>query len=176
MKLSCAVVGETGSVFEVDIDAGASVSALKKVIQDQSGGFITVPWLKLQLFLAKKRKAWLSDDKTRDAVLQSGDVALYKEMRGSWKLNDLELFGSGVLPPEKVVHVLVVVPPEFPPRKKQKVGDVEVMHFTTNEQAELDAICKLGQGLTREALIKGALLKFPQSVLRVNLSGGLYVR
>ncbi|KAK1929377.1 hypothetical protein P3T76_015129 [Phytophthora citrophthora] len=51
------------------------------------------------------------------------------------------------------------------------------MNFTTNEQAELDAICELGQRLTREDLVKGALLvKIPQKILRVNLSGGLYVR
>ncbi|KAE9258632.1 hypothetical protein PR003_g35128, partial [Phytophthora rubi] len=35
MKLFCAIVGVAGSAFEVDIDEGASVSALKEAIKDK---------------------------------------------------------------------------------------------------------------------------------------------
>ncbi|ETN14045.1 hypothetical protein PPTG_08700 [Phytophthora nicotianae INRA-310] len=58
VKLFCAVVGVAGSVFEVDIDDGVSVAALKKAIKGENPATITCDAKDLQPFLAKKDEAW----------------------------------------------------------------------------------------------------------------------
>ncbi|KAG3124599.1 hypothetical protein PC128_g27461 [Phytophthora cactorum] len=80
VKLFCAIVGVAGSAFEVDIDEGQKVGDLKKAIKDQSDGLITVPWPKLQLFLAKTDDgAWL---KSKDLLrMRNGEIPNEVESR-----------------------------------------------------------------------------------------------
>ncbi|KAG2791448.1 hypothetical protein PC129_g24043 [Phytophthora cactorum] len=61
-KLFYAIVGEAGSVFPVDIDAGQSVGDLKDAIKAKKPNKITCDADELQLFLAKKGDAWLNGD------------------------------------------------------------------------------------------------------------------
>eukprot|EP00644_Phytophthora_capsici_P009517 jgi/Phyca11/71310/gw1.13.804.1 len=111
VKLFCAIVGVAGSAFSVEVDQDQTVDDLKDAIKTKNKIKLKkVDASALQLFLAKKGKAWLSNDKTGDTVLQSEDVASFEQMRGSWRLNDPKLFGTSVLLTEKVIHVLVVIP------------------------------------------------------------------
>ncbi|KAG3006290.1 hypothetical protein PC121_g17999 [Phytophthora cactorum] len=60
IKLFCAIVGDGGSTFPVDIDAIKSVGDLKKAIKEEKkNDFKNVDADKLMLFLAKKGGAWL---------------------------------------------------------------------------------------------------------------------
>ncbi|KAG1695131.1 hypothetical protein DVH05_020773 [Phytophthora capsici] len=125
----------------------------------------------LQLFLARTDGGeWL--DETDVAALVSDDLEHFTPMDFSLFLKNPKHFGHNFQPKEGHVHVLVVVPPEGPPTKKQRVDDVGLTLSTDG----LDAICEFGQKLTREDLATGKLLKTPRIVLRVNLSRGLYVR
>ncbi|KAL7679282.1 hypothetical protein Plhal304r1_c082g0167281 [Plasmopara halstedii] len=55
VKFFCAIVGATGSVFPVDIDAGQSVEDLTKAIKAKKpNDFKDVDAHKLHLFLAMK--------------------------------------------------------------------------------------------------------------------------
>jgi hypothetical protein len=113
MKLFCAIVGAAGSAFPVDIDTSQSVGDLKEAIKEKNSMTIPRDSKDMKLFLAKKDKglgAWLTDDDSLDAVLQSGDVSSYVEMRVSWKLSKPSLFGSSVSLGEDKIHVLAVVP------------------------------------------------------------------
>ncbi|KAL3656363.1 hypothetical protein V7S43_018737 [Phytophthora oleae] len=123
VKLFCAIVGEQGSAFSVDIDTNKSVDHLKKAIKAKNED-IACPARKLQLFLAKTDGAWLPDDDTLDAMLQSEvDTSAYMEMRASWKLNKTSLFGPNVSLGEDVIHVLVVVPEQDQQLRVENVHD-----------------------------------------------------
>ncbi|GMF39950.1 unnamed protein product [Phytophthora lilii] len=118
VKLFCAIVGVTGSAFEVKIDDAESVSALKDAIWEKikdmfihDDKFRSVVASRLQLFLAKKDGAWLTDDDDLDKMLQNQvDTSKMKKLRASWKLNKPDLFGPDVSLGEDVIHVLVLVP------------------------------------------------------------------
>jgi hypothetical protein len=58
VKLYCAVDGVTGSAFPVDIDASQSVGDLKEAIKNNPS---TIKY-KLQLYLAKKGHAWITNN------------------------------------------------------------------------------------------------------------------
>ncbi|KAG2955173.1 hypothetical protein PC118_g24771, partial [Phytophthora cactorum] len=113
VKLFCAIVGVAGSAFEVDIDEGQKVGDLKKAIKDQSDGLITVPWPKLQLFLAKTDDGgWL---KSKDLLrMRNGEIP--NEVESRYMNEELEdptdkicsKFPSTI--PDGTIHVLVVVP------------------------------------------------------------------
>ncbi|KAG4221161.1 hypothetical protein PC116_g30362, partial [Phytophthora cactorum] len=60
VTLFCAVVGVAGSAFPVDIDANKSVGHLKDAIKEKNAATITCDAKDLQLFLAKKGGAWLT--------------------------------------------------------------------------------------------------------------------
>ncbi|KAG3122358.1 hypothetical protein PC128_g27785, partial [Phytophthora cactorum] len=81
MKLFCAIVGVAGSAFEVDIDDGASVSALKKAIKDVKPRTITTDEPdQLQLFLAKTDDgAWLESDSEDVKKLKKGEKTVAVE-------------------------------------------------------------------------------------------------
>ncbi len=100
-------------MFPVHIDTSQSVGDLKEAIKEKNLTTITCDAKDLQLFLANKDQgfgAWLTDDDSLDAVLQSRDVSSYVKMRASWKLSKPSLFGSNVSLEEDTIHVLVVVP------------------------------------------------------------------
>ncbi|KAG3136348.1 hypothetical protein PC128_g25915 [Phytophthora cactorum] len=87
VTLFCAVVGVAGSAFPVDIDANKSVGHLKKEIaKDQKYDFAAS---KLQLFLAKKGGAWLTQ---LDALEGVSDTSGYKHLQ----FTDAELRDVGL--------------------------------------------------------------------------------
>ncbi|KAG4035969.1 hypothetical protein PC123_g28463 [Phytophthora cactorum] len=87
VTLFCAVVGVAGSAFPVDIDANKSVGHLKKAItKDQKYDFAAS---KLQLFLAKKGGAWLTQ---LDALEGVSDTSGYKHLQ----FTDAELRDVGL--------------------------------------------------------------------------------
>ncbi|KAG2768153.1 hypothetical protein Pcac1_g20609 [Phytophthora cactorum] len=55
VKLFCAIVGDAGSAFPVDIDVGQSVGDLKKAIKEEIN--YPDPVYKLQLFWRRRRTA-----------------------------------------------------------------------------------------------------------------------
>ncbi|EGZ11331.1 hypothetical protein PHYSODRAFT_287339, partial [Phytophthora sojae] len=115
VKLFCAIVGAAGSAFEVDIDAGASVSALKKAIKAEK--MYQFPADELQLFLAKTEGgAWLVSDSEDVKKLKKGEKTVAvealtseeKELQGE---SGLQKVLKGMLKPSTdQIHVLVVVP------------------------------------------------------------------
>ncbi|KAG3100128.1 hypothetical protein PI124_g14976, partial [Phytophthora idaei] len=117
VTLYCAIVGVAGSTFPVDINETLSVGHLKKAIKDQSDGFITDPWPKLQLFLAKMDDgAWLESDSEDVKKLKKGEKTVAVEALTS---EEKELQGESGLqkvlagmpkPSTDQIHVLVVVP------------------------------------------------------------------
>ncbi|KAG2958555.1 hypothetical protein PC121_g25097 [Phytophthora cactorum] len=116
MKLFCAIVGVAGSAFEVDIDDGASVSALKKAVKDVKPRTITTDEPdQLQLFLAKTDDgAWLESDSEDVKKLKKGEKTVAVEALTS---EEKELQGESGLqkvltgmpkPSTDQIHVLVV--------------------------------------------------------------------
>ncbi|KAL7681706.1 putative protein kinase-like domain superfamily [Plasmopara halstedii] len=142
LTLYCAVVGEVGSAFPVDIDASLSVGHLKDAIKNKN---LDDPTLRnvapknLQLFLAKKDKghgAWVTEEEAMRGVDDTTDLKLLKSARAA--IGDVGLSEDEVriqVSKEEVedlkgpVHVLVVVPTEVavaPPRKRVKMLPEEV--------------------------------------------------
>ncbi|KAL3659686.1 hypothetical protein V7S43_015361 [Phytophthora oleae] len=126
----------------------------------------------LQLFLAKKGDTWLdwagvTVDKTGAApVMLDGPEKYFVEMVPTLWLKNDKHFGANFQPDEGQVHVLVVAP-EMPPRKKQKVSDDELtntMIYFPFQQEELVAIypkssfgCKSVQRLVHPTGVLGRL-------------------
>ncbi|KAE8961805.1 hypothetical protein PR001_g28873, partial [Phytophthora rubi] len=74
VKLFCAIVGTAGSAFEVDINQGASVSALKDAIKNKNPATITCDAKDLQLFLAKTADGrWLLEESETAQKLEGGE-------------------------------------------------------------------------------------------------------
>ncbi|EEY68059.1 Crinkler (CRN) family protein [Phytophthora infestans T30-4] len=118
LSLQCAVVGQAGSSFDVEIGDGAKVSALKREIKkEKTNDFKGIDADKLQLFLAKTEGgAWLSSVTEDVKKLKKGEkTALVesltqeeKELQGESGLKKVLV---GMLPPSTdEIHVLVVVP------------------------------------------------------------------
>nr|BAP69161.1 RxLR effector candidate protein [Hyaloperonospora arabidopsidis Emoy2] len=115
VSLYCAIVGVPRSTFVVDIDTDRSVAHLKDAIKAKNAVDVLCDARELRLYLAKKDVVWLPDDDDLDKLIQTeGFFDGMEEMRASWELSDPSLFGTGVLLGNKVVHVLVVLPPTMP--------------------------------------------------------------
>ncbi|KAG3236079.1 hypothetical protein PI124_g18897 [Phytophthora idaei] len=70
LSLQCAIVGQAGGSFDVEIDDGAKVSKLKKKIKEEK--MYQFPADELQLFLAKTDDgAWLQNDDPDDGELDN---------------------------------------------------------------------------------------------------------
>ncbi|KAG2795927.1 hypothetical protein PC113_g25205 [Phytophthora cactorum] len=89
VTLFCAVVGVAGSAFPVDIDANKSVGHLKDAIKEKNAATITCDAKDLQLFLAKKGGAWLTQ---LDALEGVSDTSGYKHLQ----FTDAELRDVGL--------------------------------------------------------------------------------
>ncbi|EGZ13931.1 hypothetical protein PHYSODRAFT_511899 [Phytophthora sojae] len=76
LSIQCAFVGLAGSLFDVEIDNGATVSRLKHDIKWESANALKdVDAHQLQLFLAKTRGgAWLRDADPSVLELKKGRV------------------------------------------------------------------------------------------------------
>ncbi|KAE8965717.1 hypothetical protein PF011_g28186 [Phytophthora fragariae] len=125
MKLACAIVGE-GSTFIVEIDANKFVADLKKAIKAENGE-ITCDPREMELYLAKKGEAWLTENEVRgvsdtnslkrlDAAREEFDAIGLSE-EGVRHEVDKHQVAAGNGP----VNVLVVVPAEGGDREGKKV-------------------------------------------------------
>ncbi|KAE9012483.1 hypothetical protein PR001_g15649, partial [Phytophthora rubi] len=114
MKLFCAIVGVAGSAFEVDIDEGASVSALKEAIKDKKKNDLKdVDADKLQLFLAKTADGkWLPSNDPDVVAMRSGAVSEKVQNLLNGQIDPAEEIADVFVPApqKKEIHVLVVVP------------------------------------------------------------------
>ncbi|KAG2909625.1 hypothetical protein PC114_g10055, partial [Phytophthora cactorum] len=119
-KLFCAIVGEAGSVFPVDIDAGQSVGDLKDAIKAKKPNKITCDADELQLFLAKTDDgAWLSSLTEDVKKLKKGEKTVFiealtqeeQELQAEDPLEDV-LYRMDP-PSARQIHVLVVVPEQW---------------------------------------------------------------
>jgi hypothetical protein len=124
VSLECAIVGRPGT-FDVTIEDGRKVSVLKEAIKSRSDGLITVPWPRLQLFLAKKKTGdvdeWLQGTELAAVALDEARKVpgmldeRKKRQNFVWMdptlyVNNDKHFGKEFTPGEGRVHVLVVVP------------------------------------------------------------------
>ncbi|EEY58000.1 crinkler (CRN) family protein, putative [Phytophthora infestans T30-4] len=129
MNIRCGVYGE-GSVFSVDIDHNADVEALQEKIVSRyrvASNRVEVFPAVLTLYLARKADGtWLKDDRNVKKFLRGSISNDYKEMRPSWKLNKVGLFGPDFALGEEVIHVLVELPSsaDILPNKRQHTGSV----------------------------------------------------
>jgi len=142
LKLFCIVVGE-GRPFPVDVAADETAGDLKDKIKEKRTNLITCDASDLELYLALKDGAWLSDedpDVTSLSQPAEGNKVspLYvndeRKMKTTRKLS--KYFSGGQYPAfcdEERIHVLVVVPDEFQPNKKQRqdVGLRELYEFSS---------------------------------------------
>ncbi|OWZ05155.1 Crinkler (CRN) [Phytophthora megakarya] len=118
VKLFCAIVGEVGSAFPVDIDENETVGDLKNAIKAKNSATITCDARELQLFLAKTTDGtWLTVNDVKKGIndtsgltpLEFANVPLNldglseEEVRVQLTKDDFKA-GNGP------VHVLVVVP------------------------------------------------------------------
>ncbi|TMW65830.1 hypothetical protein Poli38472_003595 [Pythium oligandrum] len=72
VKLFCALAGAGGSAFPVDIDPSQSVGDLKEAIQGKKPRKITCDADELELYLAKRGDAWLTENEVRGMSITNG--------------------------------------------------------------------------------------------------------
>ncbi|KAE8998549.1 hypothetical protein PR001_g19296 [Phytophthora rubi] len=139
LSLQCAIVGEAGDSFEVEIDDAKKVSALKEAIKTMK--LYQFPANELKLFLAKTADGkWLLEESEAAQKLAGGEsvsevlkMIAENKMLPSWKIEDtLDKFKmTGELAPSfNQVHVLVVAPVETEsrPTKRQKLS-LQTAHY-----------------------------------------------
>ncbi|KAG1709564.1 hypothetical protein DVH05_020214 [Phytophthora capsici] len=116
VNLFCIIVGVAGNAFEVKIDDGASVAALKKEIKQENNIKLKgVDAGDLQLFLAKKDGAWLM---SKDLLRMWNEETPEEDERDymSERLDDPTVRIKEKFPseyPDRSIHVLVQVPREL---------------------------------------------------------------
>ncbi|KAL3662903.1 hypothetical protein V7S43_011851 [Phytophthora oleae] len=123
VTLFCAIVGEQGSAFSVDIDTNKSVDHLKKAIKAEK--MYQFPADKLQLFLAKTDGAWLTEKDVKKGVKDTDGLTPLDVVGAPLNLVDLSeedvrfrLTKDDVKAGKVPVHVLVVVPEQAQPHTK----------------------------------------------------------
>ncbi|KAG9408660.1 hypothetical protein AC1031_020510 [Aphanomyces cochlioides] len=125
LKLFCVVVGE-GKPFSVKIDASETVDDLKQKITEKID--YKGRTMDLELYLALKNNAWLSDvdpDLTGLSKPVEGNTVFTSytnDENNTLATRRLhQYFHDGNPPKESRFHVLVVVPPESKKRKHQEL-------------------------------------------------------
>ena len=119
VTLVCAVVGQKGSVFAVEIDENKLVDALKDAIAVKE--MYEFPSSKLQLHLGKiKENTWL-DSRAVEALTLDGDgyPKDFMPMDPSFWIKNSNYFGENFEPNKGEIHVLVVVPKQDTPHDLQ---------------------------------------------------------
>ncbi|KAG2801007.1 hypothetical protein PC112_g20227 [Phytophthora cactorum] len=81
VKLFCAIVGAAGSVFSVKVDESDSVDDLKDAIKEKNSATITCDAKDLQLYLAKKGDAWLTEEEVKKGVSDTTGLKLLDAVR-----------------------------------------------------------------------------------------------
>ncbi|KAL3664767.1 hypothetical protein V7S43_019067 [Phytophthora oleae] len=119
VTLFCAIVGEQGSAFSVDIDTNKSVDHLKKAIKAEKPNKIKCDADELQLFLAKKDDVWLDGAGAAAVALdEHGHPQGFVQMDPLLWIKNVKYFGDNFQPGEGEIHVLVVVPEQAQPHTK----------------------------------------------------------
>ncbi|KAG1688300.1 hypothetical protein DVH05_003839 [Phytophthora capsici] len=119
LSLQCAIVGQIGSSFDVEIDDGEKVTKLKEAIKKRSDGKIDVPWPDLQLFLTTKGDGWLA---SKDLPLVQREMASPTFFQKLPLLDPTcsiqEVLTENELPDPQTrqIHVLVVIPVQAQPQ------------------------------------------------------------
>ncbi|KAE9272236.1 hypothetical protein PR003_g30269, partial [Phytophthora rubi] len=127
VELGCGVYGE-GSVFSVENEHNAKVSALQKAIFDKQryNHQRKFDFTMLTLYLARKKEGeetkWLADDDNLDTLLGVDVDKQYEEMRPTWTLDDEAYFGANFQPRPKQIHVLVELPGRPNKRLRVEIG------------------------------------------------------
>ncbi|GLD96088.1 hypothetical protein PINS_up004766 [Pythium insidiosum] len=130
VKLFCALVGAAGSAFSVRVDEGDSVDELKKAIKAKKPRKITCDADELQLYLAKKGGAWITNNEVGSVsdVVGLTHLSVPQAKLRHVGLSDAQV--GGVDEDEEAagygqVNVLVVVPTEVEePALSQEVDTV----------------------------------------------------
>jgi hypothetical protein len=117
VQLFCALVGAAGSAFSVRVDEGDSVDELKKAIKAENMTTITCDARNLDLYLAKKGDAWITNNEVGSVsdVVGLTHLSVPQAKLRRVGLSDAQV--GGVDEDEEAagygqIHVLVVVPPE----------------------------------------------------------------
>ncbi|CEG44706.1 CRN-like protein [Plasmopara halstedii] len=84
VTLFCAVVGENGNAFPVDIDTRKSVGDLKKAIKEEQ--MFDFAASKLELYLAKKGESWLTEKQVAEGIYDTSDFKPLKVVAASLHL------------------------------------------------------------------------------------------
>ncbi|GMF31373.1 unnamed protein product [Phytophthora lilii] len=141
VSIQCAIVGQVGDSFEVEIDADQLVADLKERVKAGNDAIITVPYPKLQLFLAKKGAGWLPSSELA-ALLAEAPVGFEKVplTDPAWSIHDVLEEMKMPNPGTRQIHVLVVVPTgptsTVVPIRDQENVDTEVtaeLEYTNDE-------------------------------------------
>ncbi|KAL7999158.1 putative P-loop containing nucleoside triphosphate hydrolase [Plasmopara halstedii] len=115
VTLFCAIVGEKGSAFSVDIDASQSVDQLKDAIaQEKKYDFAAD---ELELYLAKKGESWLTENEVKNSVRDISNFVPLDVSRAPLNivgLSENDVYYQVTVEDNKAkkvpVNVLVVVP------------------------------------------------------------------
>ena len=113
LTLLCALVGEKGSAFVIDIDATESVHDLKDAIKQKNDNYLKrVDADNLQLFLGKKSDGTWLDSSAVEAVTRNGNgyPEGFMHMHPLLWIKNPKNFGEHFEPNKGEIHVLVVVP------------------------------------------------------------------
>ncbi|KAG1695984.1 Crinkler effector protein 8 [Phytophthora capsici] len=174
VKLFCAIVGVAGSVFEVDIDDGASVAALKDAIKNQNPNkLMNVDANDLQLFLAQKDKGngveWLTEKDVQGGVSDTSDLKLLARARA--RLRRVGLSGEDIVEVDEQieaegggpVNVLVELPPGTNRAPLSDGTDLWLSRFHHARISVLPTLGDLGEYIEQPLPVKIGL---PQSVLQ----------
>jgi len=146
-KLFCVVVGE-GRPFPVDVAADETAGDLKDKIKEKK--MYQFPADELQLYLALKDGAWIGSKSSIVRAMKKGEVRdTVKELiQEEMELDPADTIGVCFVgeqeekKPEigtRQIHVLVVVPEEFHPSKKQRqdVGLYELCRISSKVMADI---------------------------------------
>ncbi|TDH70062.1 hypothetical protein CCR75_005748 [Bremia lactucae] len=120
VKLVCALIGVKG-VFSVIIDEKELVADLNKAIKTENPNIIKCDARELELYLARKGDAWLSESEPSAQQLERKNVhddiksmINCEPLRAIWSIQRCLNENQMPAPQPKQIHVLVVLPKEVP--------------------------------------------------------------
>ena len=194
VTLCCAIVGDSGSAFPIDIDTSRLVGHLKKEIKtEQPNSLKNVDASELQLFLAKTSDGqWLTDEapaalelyegKTPPEILtmMCGEKIIATKTLQNWFFDKNKMSP----PSSQQIHVLVVVPEEDTAieqerkrRKTTKASDEWVAAIQDEQVTVLPRTCEdLREHLQRALRVKIPINDDYYQLISVNDSTNTYIR
>jgi hypothetical protein len=146
VAVTCAIVGD--SVFDVEIDDGAKVSAFKKAIRAEMPKRITCDAVDLRLFLAKMdttSTGWLNWAGLESVTLDGDRCPRgFEEMNPTLAVKNPALFGEDFKPGQDEIHVLVVVATELVTRVEPRDSSGEWLAEFCTKRVEFDSLPFVG--------------------------------